>query len=105
ASVSPLGLLTSRQPGDAGLAVLYRGSVQAIRVLVPAPGKPGTYPRPANDIDREVFAKLKLLNMVPADLASDEVFIRRIHIDTLAQLPTPDEVRAFVADRDPKKRE
>jgi hypothetical protein len=107
AAVSPLGVLTPRQPGDAGLTVLYRGSVQAIRVLVPAPPLKGGYPAvPAvNDIDREVFAKLKLLNMVPADLASDEVFIRRVTIDTISQLPTPDEVRAFVADTDPKKRE
>ena len=37
AAVSPFGVLTARQPGDVGLAVLYRGSVKAIRVLVPAP--------------------------------------------------------------------
>lgn len=107
AAVSPLGQLNARQPGDAGLTVLYRGSVQALRVLVPAPGQPGGYPRvpEVNYIDREVFAKLKLLNMVPSDLASDEVFIRRVTIDTIAQLPTPDEVRAFVADADAAKRE
>ena len=107
ALVSPLGVLTSRQPGDAGLTVLYRGSIQAIRVLVPAPTQPGGYPKvpETNSVDREVFAKLKLLNMIPADLASDEVFLRRAYIDTLAQLPTPEEVRTFVSDKDPKKRE
>ncbi len=106
ATISPTGLLTPFQPGDTGLTVLYRGSVQAIRVLVPAPGR-GAYPRvpEVNAIDREVFAKLKLLNMVPSDLSSDEAFMRRIYIDTIAQLPTPDEVRAFLADKDPKKRE
>jgi hypothetical protein len=107
ASVSPLGVLTPRQPGDAGLTVLYRGSVQALRVLVPAPARPGGYPQvpEVNYVDHEVFAKLKLMNMVPSDLASDETFIRRLSIDTIAQLPTPTEVRAFVADKDPKKRE
>ena len=107
ASLSPLGLLASRQPGDAGVTVLYRGSVQAIRVLVPAPVRPGGYPKvpEVNYVDTEVFAKLKLLNMVPADLASDEMFLRRVYIDAIAQLPTPDEVREFVADKDPKKRE
>ena len=106
AGLSPLGQLTARQPGDAGLTVQYRGSVQAIRVLVPAPAKAG-YPKvpEVNHIDKEVFAKLRLLNMVPSNVASDEVFIRRITIDTTAQLPTPEEVRAFVADKDPKKRE
>lgn len=107
ASLTPLGQLTARQPGDAGLTVLYRGSVQAIRVLVPAPAQKGGYPQvPAtNFIDREVFAKLKLLNMVPSDLASDEVFLRRVYIDAIGQLPEPDRVRAFLADKDPKKRD
>jgi Protein of unknown function (DUF1549)/Protein of unknown function (DUF1553) len=107
AGLSPLGQLTARQPGDAGLTVLYRGSVQAIRVLVPSPAAAGRYPTipEVNYIDKEVFAKLKMMNVVPSDLASDVTFIRRVYIDTIAQLPTPDEVREFLADKDPKKRE
>jgi hypothetical protein len=107
AQVSAFGLLTPRQPGDAGLTVLYRGSVKAIRVLVPAPALPGAYPKvpESNAIDTEVFAKLKMMNVVPSELATDEMFLRRIYIDALAQLPPPEVVREFVADRDPKKRE
>jgi hypothetical protein len=107
ATVSAFGLLTPRQPGDAGLTVLYRGSVKAIRVLVPSPAQSGTFkPVPeVNYIDKEVFAKLKMMNVVPSELASDEMFLRRIYIDTLAQLPPPEIVREFIADKDPKKRE
>ncbi|MBY0457003.1 MAG: DUF1549 and DUF1553 domain-containing protein, partial [Gemmataceae bacterium] len=107
ATVSPLGLLTPKQPGDAGLTVLYRGSVKAIRVLVPSPATGKPYPQvPAvNYVDREVFAKLKMMNVVPSDLASDEMFLRRLYIDTLAQLPPPDVIREFVKDNDPQKRE
>ncbi len=107
AAVSPLGLLTPRQPGDAGLTVLYRGSVKAIRVLVPSPARAGAYKAvpEVNYIDKEVFAKLKMMNVVASDLANDEMFLRRIYIDTLAQLPPPDVIRAFVADKDAKKRE
>ncbi len=106
AAVSPFGLLTPRQPGDAGLTVLYRGSVKAIRVLVPSPARAEAYPSvpEVNFVDTEVFAKLKMMNVVPSDLASDETFLRRLYIDALAQLPPPDVVRAFVADKDPQKR-
>jgi hypothetical protein len=107
ALVSPTGLLTPRQPGDAGLTVLYRGSVKAIRVLVPTPAKPGAYPAvpEVNYIDKEVFAKLKMMNVVPSELADDAMFLRRLYIDALAQLPPPEVIRAFLADKDPKKRE
>lgn len=107
ANLTPLGQLTARTPGDAGLTVLYRGSVKAIRVLVPAPSKPGSkYPdlKADNFIDREVFAKLKLLNMVPSAPSSDTEFLRRLYIDALGILPTPDEVRAFVKDTGKDKR-
>lgn len=107
AAVSPLGQLTPRQPGDAGLTVLYRGSVKAIRVLVPSPPRPGAYPPvpEVNGIDKEVFAKLKLMNVIPSELSDDATFLRRVYIDTLAQLPSPDVIRAFLADEDPKKRD
>jgi hypothetical protein len=105
AAVDGLGKVTARQPGDAGLTVLYRGAVIALRVLVPAPGAPATFPAPANYVDAQVFAKLRLLNMTPSAPASDEVFLRRAYIDTIAQLPPAAEVRAFLADTDPRKRE
>lgn len=106
ASVTPLGLVTAHRTGDAGLTILYRGAVQAVRVLVPAQPLPSGYPSvpEVNFIDREVFAKLKLLNMIPSGLTSDEQFLRRVYIDTIAQLPSPDEVRGFLADTDPAKR-
>ncbi|MFO0798195.1 MAG: DUF1549 domain-containing protein [Gemmataceae bacterium] len=105
ASVDAVGRVTARQPGDAGLTVLYRGAVVALRVIVPAPGAPATFPQPANFVDGLVFDKLRLLNMTPSGPASDEVFLRRVTIDTIAQLPTAAEVKAFVADPDPRKRE
>jgi hypothetical protein len=104
AAVSTTGLVEARRPGDVGLTVLYRGAVRAVRVLVPAPGKVTFPDSPTNTIDREVLAKLRLLNMAPSGASSDLEFLRRVTIDTIGVLPTPEEARAFLADTSPDKR-
>src|SRR5262249_29579176 len=90
------------------LVALYRGQVKAVRVMVPMDNGAGfKYPNvpQVNDVDKHVFAKLRRLNMVPSDLSSDTEFLRRVTIDTIGCLPTPDEVRAFLADKAKDKRE
>ncbi|MFN4260067.1 MAG: DUF1549 domain-containing protein [Gemmataceae bacterium] len=107
ADVDNLGFVESFQAGDTVIVVSYRGHVTPVRVLVPTEVSPGfVYPKlPENNyIDQAVFTKLRRLNIVPSELSSDEEFLRRVHIDTIGSLPTPDEVRAFLADKDPKKR-
>jgi hypothetical protein len=105
ARVSPVGEVTAVRPGDSGLAVLYRGKVASARLMVPAEATGNaTYPAPVNYVDREVYAKLKLLNVVPSESASDTEFLRRVTIDATGALPSPGEVRSFVADSSPDKR-
>jgi hypothetical protein len=57
-----------------------------------------------NEIDRLVFARLEQLNLEPAHLCSDAVFVRRVHLDVIGTLPTAQEAREFLLDRRPDKR-
>jgi len=55
-------------------------------------------------IDEIVFSHLSKAGVVPAVLASDEVFLRRVYLDSIGTLPTAQEAAAFLASTDPKRR-
>ncbi len=59
---------------------------------------------PGNDIDRFVLAALHKNGIDPSPQCSDEVFIRRVYLDTIGTPPEPGEVIAFLGDRRPDKR-
>jgi hypothetical protein len=108
ARVGTMGNIETRQAGDTAVIVSYRGNIIPVRVLVPMTTPPNfQYPKTVevNYLDRIVQEKLKRLNMAPADLSDDAEFLRRITIDTIGSLPSPADIRAFLADKDPKKRE
>jgi hypothetical protein len=107
AEVTPLGTVKSVRSGDTAVIVSYRGNVVPVRMLVPGElPSGGAYPEvpEVNFIDREVFAKLRRLNIIPSELTDDASFLRRVTIDTIGTLPTPAEVRVFLGDERPDKR-
>lgn len=59
---------------------------------------------PQGRIDELTLARWKQLGIQPAKVCSDEVFVRRVYLDVLGTLPTPEEVRQFLQDRNPNKR-
>src|SRR5262249_10882550 len=107
AEVTSQGQVKAVRPGDTAIVVSYRGHVLPLRVLVPFAAKAGSrYPDvpEVNFIHHEWFAKLRRLNIVPSALSGDAEFLRRITIDTIGTLPTPKEVRDFLADKRADKR-
>jgi hypothetical protein len=57
-----------------------------------------------NGVDAVVMAALRTKGIEPANLCSDEVFIRRVYLDVNGSLPDPQEVRRFLRDGRPDKR-
>lgn len=59
---------------------------------------------PANVVDAPVVAALTKQGVALRNPCSDGVFIRRVYLDAIGTLPTPNEVGAFLKDTRPDKR-
>ncbi len=107
AAVSEDGLVTAGQtPGVVAVMASYASEVDVFHVLIPRAEKIAAYPQVAenNLIDQHVYRRLKQLNIVPADVCSDDEYLRRLYLDLIGTLPTPDEARRFLADTKTDKR-
>lgn len=106
AEVSTTGEVMRLRWGGTAILARYLGEVTAAFVTLPreTPVADTDFPATANYIDERVFAKLKKLNVHPSALTTDTEFLRRVYQDTIGRLPTPEEVRAFLADTQPDKR-
>lgn len=107
AEVDRNGLVrTGKVPGEAAITVHYMGHVAAVRLQIPRQDGPAPYPLlPVfNQLDELVWAKLKTMQIVPAELADDATFLRRVYLDAIGTLPTPAEARAFLSDGAADKR-
>ena len=116
AAVSVEGLVTAGEsPGDVAVMTAYLGSVDVFRALIPradrlgaklksAAGEIGTVDSLDDRIDGPVLRKLKKLNIEPSGLCTDSEYVRRAYLDVIGTLPTADETRRFLADRNPARR-
>ncbi len=107
ATVDEQGEVTTRGSGEAAISVWYSSTVSLARVTVPYdhPIGPEVGPLPrGNYIDDLVWEKLQELRIEPSGLCSDSVFMRRLYLDALGVLPQERELKRFLNDPDPDKR-
>ncbi|MCS7045492.1 MAG: DUF1549 domain-containing protein, partial [Gemmataceae bacterium] len=101
------GLVRSLEmSGEAAVMARYQGQVATFRATVPLGVKLPEYTfEPKTIVDRYTLKKWQELGIMPSELASDEVFIRRVYHDITGTLPTPQQVKAFLANPNPNKRD
>ncbi len=107
AAVDDGGLVTAKERGEATILVRYLDYIDtaSFTFLRDVPGFAWPSPTEQNFIDHQVFAKLKLLQLPPAEICTDYEFIRRVYLDVLGILPERKEVEAFVSDSSADKRD
>jgi hypothetical protein len=100
ARVDEAGLVNSFNKGEAAIMARY-GDKMAVSNLVVMNRDAQfawTGPPANNYIDELVNAKLKQMEILPSELSTDEQFLRRVYYDVIGLPPTPEEIRAFLAD-------
>ena len=97
---------TLSMSGQAAVMARYQGKVAVFRANVPLGVKtPDWTFEPKTVVDTHTAAKWRELGLVPSDVCSDEVFVRRIHLDLCGTLPAPNQVTDFQADKSADKRD
>ena len=108
AEIDEAGHVRSARRGEAVLMARFGGKAAIAQALVHEDDSPFTWPehlRADNVVDEHIYGKLQRARTLPADLCSDSTFLRRVYLDLLGVLPTPEEARAFLADNSTDKRD
>ena len=110
AAVDETGKLkTSTESGETVIVARYMGQVAISRVAVPAeklfPQERYATLTVRNEIDKLVYSRLQKLGHLPSETCSDAEFLRRSTLDAIGMLPTVEEARTFIADKNPSKYE
>ncbi|HUR44962.1 MAG TPA: DUF1549 domain-containing protein [Candidatus Saccharimonadales bacterium] len=94
--------------GQGVIVARYMGLVADAHIIVPAerllPDEKYVALARNNFLDDLAYDHFRQLGLFPSELCSDTEFIRRASLDAIGVLPTPNEVRDFLEDRDPAKR-
>jgi hypothetical protein len=107
APVAAEGLVTAQNRGEAFVMARFATFTIGSPFVVLPKGIKFDFPNlPENNyIDTFVHKKLKDLRIAPSELCTDEVYIRRVYLDVVGMLPTPEEYDRFMKSPAANKRE
>lgn len=109
ATVDEAGIATVIGPGEGAVSAWFGSQIVIARITSPFDQSisPETYLLAGrrNFIDDLALKQLRRLNLMPATRSTDEVFVRRAFLDTIGTLPTATQVREFLSDGSPAKRD
>jgi uncharacterized membrane protein/mono/diheme cytochrome c family protein len=88
-------------PANTNEKSIYRVAALAPRM----PALPNVDADYTNPIDRFVHVYFDNKNISWPSLVDDRIYIRRVYLDIIGLLPTPEKVNSFMADTNPSKRE
>lgn len=108
-AVDPQGrLLAGDLPGEATIMARYMGRIATWSTAIPgvkpiAPDALQAFPR-QNFIDDRLCDKLELLHLLPSEPCDEHRYLRRIFLDSIGRLPSPEECREYFGDTRPDRR-
>lgn len=106
ATVDTKGNVVAVGPGETVVMIRYLSGVGVFRIILPFGAAKGLDAFPQkNLVDNLWVDKWRKTGLSPTHTSTDEEFFRRIHLNTLSTLPTPEDIRAFLTDKDPDKRQ
>lgn len=107
APVSKDGLVTGQNRGEAFVMARFATFTVGSPFVVLPKGLKFDFPNvPENNyVDTLVNKKLKDLRIAPSELCTDEAFVRRVYLDVVGLLPTPEEYDRFMKSTAANKRE
>jgi Protein of unknown function (DUF1549) len=107
AEVDPEGYVRFKTRGEVAVIAHYLNLVANIRLthLVEVPGLVQAEVPRDNVVDAAVFSKLNRMRIRPSDRCTDREFIRRVYLDVIGVLPTPEDLARFLAEPEKIRRD
>lgn len=107
AKVAEDGVVTAGKRGEAFITARFDTHTIGTHFIILPKGLQFKWKEIAehNYIDKLMNEKFLKLRIIPSDVCSDEIFLRRATLDITGKLPTAEKYQSFIKDNDPKKRD